>query len=112
MTFIRFAVDLDTMLVTVVTWARQQTRRLNRLRQYRHHMAIRVECYAGYRGEQEPLAFWLGEHRLAVRGIVDRWFAPTQRWFKVDADDGHVYVLRHDETTGDWELAAFTRGAG
>jgi len=24
-------------------------------------MAIRVECYAGYRGEQEPLAFWLGE---------------------------------------------------
>lgn len=75
-------------------------------------MAIRVECYAGYRGEQEPLAFWLGERRLAVRSIVDRWFAPTQRWFKVDADDGHLYVLRHDEATGDWELAAFTRGSG
>ena len=46
-------------------------------------MAIRVECYAGYRGEQEPLAFWLGERRLAVRAVVDRWFAPTQRWFKL-----------------------------
>ena len=75
-------------------------------------MTIRVECYAGYRGEQEPIAFWLGERRLGVRAIVDRWFAPDQRWFKVDADDGHVYVLRHDETEGTWELAAFTRGAG
>jgi hypothetical protein len=72
-------------------------------------MTIRVECYAGFRGEQEPLAFWLGEHRLAVRGIVDRWFAPTQRWFKVDADDGQLYVLRHDEQAGEWELAALTR---
>ena len=74
-------------------------------------MAIRVECYAGYRGEQEPLAFWLGERRLAVQSIVDRWFAPSQSWFKVGADDGNVYVLRLDETSGVWDVAAFTRGA-
>lgn len=77
---------------------------------YRQRMTLRVECYAGYRGEQEPLAFWLGERRLAVRAIVDRWFAPTQRWFQVDADDGHTYVLRHDEATGHWQLAAYTQG--
>jgi len=47
-----------------------------------------------------------------VRGIVDRWFAPMQRWFKVEADDAHMYVLRHDETTGVWESAALTRAAG
>ena len=29
-----------------------------------------------------------------------------------EADDGQTYVLRHDEATGDWELAALTRGAG
>ena len=75
-------------------------------------MAIRVECCAGYRGEEEPIAFWLGNRRVAVRAIVDRWFAPRQRWFKVDADDGHTYVLRHDEPVGEWELAAYTRGAG
>ncbi len=74
-------------------------------------MAIHVECYAGYRGEQEPLAFWLGEHRLAVRAIVDRWLAPTQRWFKVEVDGGNLYVLRHDEASGDWELAAYTSAA-
>ena len=82
------------------------------LQRYRHQMAIRVECCAGYRGEQEPLAFWLGERRLVVCDIVDRWFAPTQRWFKVDAEDGQMYVLRHDEATGDWDLAALTRLAG
>jgi len=73
-------------------------------------MTTRVECYAGHRGEQEPVAFWLGERRLAVQAIVDRWFGPTQRWFKVDAEDGDVYVLRHDETTGEWDLAAYRRG--
>ena len=73
-------------------------------------MPIRVECYAGFRAEQEPLAIWLGGRRLLVREIVDRWFAPMQRWFKVEADDGHTYILRHDESSGDWDVAAFTRG--
>jgi hypothetical protein len=73
-------------------------------------MAIRVECYAGYRDEQEPLGFWLGDRRLAVYAVVDRWYAPTQRWFRVEADDGNMYVLRHNETNGDWEIAAFRRG--
>jgi hypothetical protein len=75
-------------------------------------MGIRVECYAGYRGEEEPLAFWLGERRLTVYAIADRWVAPAHRWFKVNADDGCMYILRHDELTGAWELAAFRRGAG
>ena len=78
----------------------------------RDTMAIRVECYAGYRGEQEPLAFWLGERRLVVHQVVDRWFAPAQRWFKVDADDGNMYVLRHDEASGVWEIAAYRAGGG
>ena len=33
-------------------------------------MTIRVECYAGYRGDQEPLAFRLGGRRFAVRSVV------------------------------------------
>jgi hypothetical protein len=75
-------------------------------------MAIRVECYFGYRAEQEPLAFWLEERRLAVCAVVDRWFAPTLRWFKVDADDGGMYVLRHDEASGGWEISAYRSVAG
>jgi hypothetical protein len=81
-----------------------------RLEEYHRTVTIRVECYAGYRAEQEPCAFWCGERRLEVRAIVDRWFAPTQRWFKVDAEDGDVYILRHDEPSGEWDIAAYRAG--
>lgn len=69
-------------------------------------MQIKVECYAGYRGEQEPLAFWLGERRLEAQEILDRWLHPDHRYFKVKVGDGRLYVLRHDAKSGVWELAA------
>ncbi|OGA35716.1 MAG: hypothetical protein A3G80_05555 [Betaproteobacteria bacterium RIFCSPLOWO2_12_FULL_62_13b] len=68
-------------------------------------MKIRVECYAGYRGEQEPRAFTLGERRFEVLEILDRWLAPDHRYFKVRADDGRAFVLRHDSASAEWELA-------
>lgn len=73
-------------------------------------MKVRVECYAGYRGEQEPRAFWFGERRLEVTAILDRWLAPNHRYFKVAASDGDTWVLRHDEASGDWTLGAFRKG--
>lgn len=71
-------------------------------------MNIKVDCYAGYRGEQEPRSFWLGERQLRVLEIVDRWMSPTERCFRCRADDGSLYVLSHDEQSGEWDLRAFT----
>lgn len=73
-------------------------------------MRIGVECYAGYRGEEEPRAFTLGERRLEVLSVLDRWVGPDYRYFKVAASDGDTYVLRHDEATGEWSLGAFRKG--
>ena len=75
-------------------------------------MGLRVECAPGLRGEPEPLTVWFGARRVGVRAIVDRWFAPGRRWFRVDCDDGQLYVLRHDESTGEWDVAALTRRDG
>jgi hypothetical protein len=69
-------------------------------------MRIRVECHAGFRGEEEPRAFWLDERRLPVADVVDRWLDPRHRYFKVRAEDGRQFVLRHDPASDDWELAA------
>jgi len=69
-------------------------------------MPIRVECYAGHRGEEEPLAFTLGETRFPVVEILDRWVAPDHRYFKVSVPDGRSFVLRYDEASAEWELAA------
>ena len=52
---------------------------------------------------------WFGGRRVGVRAIVDRWFAPSTRWYRVDADDGQLYVLRHDLDSHAWDLAALTR---
>jgi hypothetical protein len=69
-------------------------------------MKIRVECHAGYGGKEEPVALYLGQRRLEVTEVVDRWLAPTHRYLKVRVGDGRQFVLRHDETIHAWELAA------
>jgi len=72
-------------------------------------MRIRVECYAGYRGEETPARFFLGERRVEVLEVVDRWLAPDHRYFKVLGDDGGTYILRHDVEPARWELTMFRR---
>jgi hypothetical protein len=47
---------------------------------------------------------------LAVVEILDRWIAPDHRYFKILADDGGTYILRHDPVAWQWALT-FYRGA-
>ena len=68
-------------------------------------MKIRVECYAGFRGEQEPRAFTLGERRFEVVEILDRWLEPQHRYFKVSVEDQRKFLLRQDTASGEWVLA-------
>jgi hypothetical protein len=68
----------------------------------RRRTVVSVSCYAGYRGEQEPRKFILGKEMRNVVSIVDRWLDPRHRYFKVRADDGRDYLLRHDERTSVW----------
>jgi hypothetical protein len=68
---------------------------------------IRVECYAGYRGDEEPRRVWFGERPVEIAEIVDRWLAPEHRYFKVRGRDAGIYILRHDTRTDQWELTFF-----
>ena len=67
-------------------------------------MKVRVECYAGYQGDEEPRALHLGDERRTVVAIAARWREPDADLFRVRADDGHVYVLRHDREDDGWEI--------
>jgi hypothetical protein len=73
------------------------------------NLAIRVECYAGQRAEEEPRRFWLGTTPVGVAEVLDRWLAPDHRYFKVRGDDGGIYILRHDAVGDRWELTMFER---
>ncbi len=70
-------------------------------------MDVRVECYAGHRGEETPRRFHLGSRAVAVAEVLDRWLAPSHRYFKLRGDDGALYILRHDPESGRWELSLF-----
>lgn len=69
--------------------------------------SIRVECYAGYRGNERPVRFVLGERTYEVREIEDQWYSPGAVYFRVHADDGSLYILRHDEILDEWTLEGF-----
>jgi len=68
---------------------------------------IKVECYSGYRGEETPRRFYLGDKKIEIKEISDRWLAPDHRYFKIIGDDANLYILRHDIETWTWELTFY-----
>ena len=68
---------------------------------------LRVECYAGYTADQEPVRFQLCRRWVLVIEILDRWLDPAHRYFKVRGDDGGIYILRHDTASQRWEMTLF-----
>ena len=68
-------------------------------------MALRVDCAPGHAGDPEPSALWFGQRQVAVLAIVDRWWGTGMRWWKVDTAEG-PYVVRLDQRSGEWDLAA------
>ena len=68
---------------------------------------IRVECYSGFRADERPLRFTIRDHFFDVREVDDQWYSPDATYFRVLADDGNFYVLRHDEGRDLWTLDGF-----
>jgi hypothetical protein len=73
-------------------------------------VTIRVECYAGHRGEETPRVLYLEDRRVGVDEVLDAWLAPDHRYFKLKGEDGDEYIIRHDRVSGGWELTMFRRG--
>jgi len=66
---------------------------------------VKVECYAGYRGEESPRRFTVAGRQVEIVTIEARWQEPGRRGFRVRGDDGRLYRLRQNESSGDWEVA-------
>jgi hypothetical protein len=70
---------------------------------------IEVEAYSGFRPDERPLRFRLGEQWLSVVEVMDRWYDPDATYFRVQADDGSVYILKHIDGSDMWTLESFRR---
>lgn len=71
---------------------------------------LRVDCYAGHRGDSEPRRLHFGLREVAVTEIIDRWLDPSHRYFKLRGDDGGTYLLRHDSIEDRWQLTFYDSG--
>ncbi len=72
-------------------------------------MRVKVQAYSGHTANERPLRFTLGERTIEVQDILDRWYGENERYFRVSADDGDVYVLKYSNRDDYWELVSFTR---
>ncbi len=70
---------------------------------------VRVDAYAGYRGEETPRAFEHDGATFVIEEILDRWYqggvdpaAPVADYFKVRIAGGAVRILRYER--GQWCL--------
>jgi len=72
-------------------------------------MRLQVQCYAGHKAGQRPTSFQLGDRSYTVEEILDQWYGPDDIFFKVRANDGNVYILRHRSVTDQWTLEAYRR---
>ena len=72
-------------------------------------MILRVQCYAGRKADERPVRFQLGDGEYLIEEVLDQWYGPDDAYFKVRADDGYLYILRHYLARDEWSLESFRR---
>ena len=72
---------------------------------------LKVECYSGYTADERPLRFSFhdkpGGRVFEVNDVLDQWYGVDYQCFKVLADDGNFYVIRHLKEDDIWLLDSF-----
>ena len=76
---------------------------------------LKVDCYSGYKADERPLRFSFADKPcgqvIEVKEVLDQWYGIGYHCFKVLADDGNFYILRHQQAEDNWVLDSFRRGA-
>jgi hypothetical protein len=74
-------------------------------------LLIEIECHAGYKADETPRRFRFEQNWIEVEEVVDRWHQverlpkwPRADYFKVQASDGRLCLLKHDLDASQWLL--------
>ena len=70
-------------------------------------MKVKVSAYSGYKANERPASFELGDHSYQVEEILDQWYGPEAIYFKVRANDRNLYILKYEAGTEEWSLESF-----
>lgn len=69
--------------------------------------AIMVEFSGETECSGQLVSFSLGNRRVCVREITDRWHGADHCYIKLIGDDGALYILRCDQEANRWEMTLF-----
>jgi hypothetical protein len=67
-------------------------------------MIVQVQCYAGHKADERPVRFRIGDRDHIVEEIIEEWYGPDDTFYRVRADDGKIYLLRHSTVDGTWSI--------
>lgn len=67
-------------------------------------MKIKVNAYSGYKANERPLSFTMGDRLFRVEKTLDHWCGEDHDYFKLKADDGCIYIIRYEREKDEWEL--------
>ena len=72
---------------------------------------VKVEFGHKLQTRERPIAFQAFGRRYGVKKIVDQWFGVGETYFKVEADDNNIYLLKHEEGQDCWDLIFYQNPA-
>ncbi len=67
-------------------------------------ISIKVRTSPGYGAQEDPISFKIVDTTFLVTEILDRWYGAESAYFKLIADDGNLYMVKHELETDEWEL--------
>jgi hypothetical protein len=74
---------------------------------------IKVECHSGYKADEYPRCFYLGENKFDIIEITDRWYQsdlnpewPASNYFKAETTSGKQFIIKHDLEKDLWYIVS------
>src|SRR5690349_20866195 len=65
---------------------------------------VHVDEYSGHVGNQRPRSFTLDEQVYDIAAVIDQWYEALAAYFKVQTNEGKVYLLLYDGAADEWTL--------
>ncbi|MEW6456494.1 MAG: hypothetical protein AB1410_07280 [Acidobacteriota bacterium] len=72
-------------------------------------MKTKVICYSGYKAEEKPIAFFIGDRKIKVKEIIETWYQEEIEpergeadCFKVIGEDEREYCLCYLKQFDEW----------
>jgi len=72
-------------------------------------MIVSVECEPAFNGEATPRFFTLGDRRIHIADVLDRWLGEEYDYYKILDPNGDTFILRRDTDDLTWEIWMYQR---